>query len=131
MPIVSFSINEQILQKFENALTKRGYSTKSEGFRDALRNFIDEIEFSEQEGENNTVLTILYDENEIDKGELSLIQHKYKEISAMLHFHIDEINCLEVLIAKGNSERIKSMISEIRKIKKIKDLKFITTASGV
>lgn len=131
MPIVSFSINKQILEKFENVLKKRGYSTKSEGFRDALRNFIDEIEFSEEQGENNVVVAILYDEGNIDKGELSIIQHKYKEISAMLHFHIDEINCLEVFIVKGNSERIKEMISEIRRIKKIKDLKFITTASGI
>lgn len=132
MPIVSMSVNQQILQKFDAILKKKGYSTRSEAFREALRNFIDEGEWVTEEGTNEIVVTIIYDEHKIDRGALSLIQHKYKEIiHTLIHNHLEDINCLEVFIANGSSEELKAMLHDVRKIKGIKQLKFVTTATGV
>lgn len=132
MPIVSMSVNQQILQKFDSILKKKGYSTRSEAFREALRTFIDEGEWAIGEGTNEIVVTIIYDEHKVDRGALSYIQHNYKEIiHTLIHNHLEDINCLEVFIAKGSSEKLKSMIHDVRKIKGIKQLKFVTTATEV
>lgn len=131
MPIVSMSINEQVLQKFDTVFREKGYTTRSEAFRDALRDFIDKSEWAIDEGTNSAVIAIIYEEKNSQESQISTIQHKHREVQAALHVHLDDINCLEILVAKGSSKQITEMIRQIRKISGIKQLKFIATASNI
>lgn len=130
MPIVSMSLNPQVLRKFDGIVRRRGYGSRSEAMRDAMREFIDAAEWGLQEGENTLILSILY-EKEAPRGELMQLQHRFEEIRTMLHTHLDEMNCLELLVAEGPNPRLKELIERVRRIKTVKQLKFMHTAANL
>lgn len=129
MGIVSLSVNDELLRRFDEALKEKGYSTRSEGFRDSIRKFVDESAW-DAEGKSISVVTVLYGKD-ASKHELSRIQHEYNEIQTMMHMHLDETNCLEIYVVKGESSRIKEMIQDIRKIKTVKHTEFMSSACDV
>jgi metal-responsive CopG/Arc/MetJ family transcriptional regulator len=47
----------------------------------------------------------------------------------MLHTHLDEVNCLELLVAEGPNARLKELIERVRRIKSVTQLKFMQTAA--
>ena len=128
MPIVSLSVGEPTLRKFDDALRRRGYSSRSEAFRDAMKDFITAEDWGLQVGRNALILAVLYERDE-PKAQLSLLRHKYEEIRTMLHTHLDEVNCLEIFIAEGVNSRLKEIIRSVRGIRGVKQIKFISTAS--
>lgn len=130
MTIVSLSINDTLLERFDKALSQKGFSTRSECFRDIIRTFVDESEFEIAKGRNLAVITFIYDKETQPSGLLA-ISHLYHEVQTMLHSHLDDTNCLEIFIANGSSSRIKEMVKTIRKIKAVKHVEFFCTASDI
>ena len=130
MTIVSVSLPDDVLRRFDESTRAKGYPTRSEAFREALREFVSSTEWRLAGGENTVVLAILY-AKDLPRGDLTILQHKYEEIRTMLHTHIDEVNCLEVVVARGDSGRLRELIDRVRRIKGVKQIKFISTASNV
>lgn len=130
MPIVSLSISEPTLKRFDEAVKRLGYSSRSEAFRDAMQDFVSAEEWRLPAGRNALIMAVLYERDE-PKVQLSLIRHKYEEIRTMLHTHLDEVNCLEVFIAEGVNTRLKEIIRNVRRIRGVKQIKFISAASEV
>lgn len=129
MSIVSLSVNDELLHRFDKALKEKGYATRSEAFRDTLRSFVNESAWS-MKGENIVIITVVYKKG-VPKHELLRMQHEYDEIQTMMHMHLDETNCLEIYVVKGESNRIKEMIQDIRKIKTVKHTEFMNSACDV
>ena len=130
MPIVSMSLGPQILRRFDAVLRRRGYPSRSEAMREAMREFIDASEWGLAEGENTLVLSILY-EKDAPRAELSQLQHRFQEIRTMLHTHLDAVNCLELLVAEGPNPRLKELVERVRRIKSVKQIKFMNTAANL
>jgi len=128
MPIVSMSLSPQMLKRFDAVLRRRGYPSRSEAVREAMREFIDAAEWGLEDGENTLILSMLY-EKDAPRGELLALQHRFPEIRTMLHTHLDEVNCLELLVAEGSNARLKEMIERVRRIKAVKQIKFMNTVS--
>jgi CopG family nickel-responsive transcriptional regulator len=126
MVVISISINPQLLEKFDNVIAEKGFATRSEGFRDLIRTYVDEWEMSEKGGINIAAIMMLSDRHKPQTA-LRGIQHKYHEIQTMLHTHLDDENCLEIFIVKGESPRIKDMIKGLRKVQGVKRVDFFTT----
>jgi CopG family nickel-responsive transcriptional regulator len=124
------SINESLLDKFDQISNKKGYMTRSEAFRDAIRKFAKEGAWDEEIGGNIVVIIILYEKNR-PKKEISRLIHQFEEIQTNIHMHLDDSNCLELFIAKGESSCLKNIIKRIRDIKGIKQVEFITTACNI
>ena len=76
------------------------------------------------------VIMILYEKNRPKTG-ISNLLHQFEEIQTNIHMHLDESNCLEIFIAKGESSCLKSIIKRTRDIKGIKQVEFITTACNI
>ncbi len=128
--IVSMSMDDELLARFDDALKTKGYSTRSEAMRDLVRTFISDCDWEGEEGDSIAVITLLYGK-EVKKPELMRIQHRYREISTMLHTHIDPINCLEVYVIKASSDRIKELLKEFRGLQGVKVVKFVKSACEV
>jgi CopG family nickel-responsive transcriptional regulator len=59
---IGVSLPENLLEKFDEIITKRGYSSRSEGIRDAIRNYIRYYAWmSEVEGERAGTISMVYD----------------------------------------------------------------------
>ena len=130
MTIVSISVTDDLLKRFDEILTEQGVRSRSDAMRESMRSFVDEAEWESIEGENQIVITMVYDEVG-PRGELSVLQHRYEEIQMMLHLHIEKGQCMEVFIARGPSNRLREILSKIRKVKGVRSIRYISTSRSV
>lgn len=125
---ISLTIPSELLKELDEFLEKSKYASRSEAIRDALRSFlIEQKSRKELEGEIVGVLAFLYD-HEVSRisDELTDVQHKSKSsIASSLHMHIDERNCLEVLLVRGKVKDIKKLASRIESMRGVKQLRLI------
>jgi len=126
------SIDEGLLKNFDRLISGKGYRTRSEALRDLIRESLVQEEW--EEGGKDTVgtITIVYDHH---KRELSRIltemQHQfYASILSTLHIHLDEHNCLEVLVVRGRGKDIKKISDRLIGTKGVKHGKLTLTTTG-
>jgi CopG family transcriptional regulator, nickel-responsive regulator len=117
------------LKEFDKVARKKGYKNRSEAIRDLIRNNLIE----ERQNFPNEImiatLTIVYNHHEHDVlHELTHIQHNNPDlIRSSVHTHIDENNCLEVLVLKGKANQIKQFSDSILSTKGVKHGKLVLT----
>ena len=129
------SIDERLLDKFDNLIDEKGYSNRSEAIRDLIRNALVEDEWAQgDEGDEDTVGTVslVYDHHTRDLADkLTEHQHSHhKEIVSALHVHLDVHHCLEVVVIKGKAKVIKRLAEELIGTKGVKHGKLMTTTTG-
>ena len=105
------SIDTTLLKSFDKLIARKGYTNRSEAIRDLVREQLVENEW--QEGNQDTVgaITLVYSHEQRELHDrLTELQHqKYHFIVSNLHVHLDQHNCLEVLVVKGKSKSIKKI----------------------
>ncbi|MCD6362936.1 MAG: nickel-responsive transcriptional regulator NikR [Synergistetes bacterium] len=122
------SMEEELLKRFDEVIVDKGYENRSEAIRDLIRNFILETEWKETFDEATAVLVVIYDHHRRDITE---IQHEHlKEIISTLHLHIDEENCLEVILLKGRVSTLRDIASRIGTQKGVKYAKLVPAVVG-
>ncbi|MCD6409518.1 MAG: nickel-responsive transcriptional regulator NikR [Candidatus Verstraetearchaeota archaeon] len=123
MNIISISLPKELTSQLDEVAKKYGYASRSELFRQALRNFIaDHHEYEDVRGQVIATITILYDRRQ--RGELLEVQHEYGDvINSLMHVHVDEKSCLEVLVISGESEKVKELIAGLKTTRGVKQLR--------
>ena len=129
---IGISLPESLLEKFDVIIKNRGYSSRSEGIRDAIRGYIRYYDWmSSIEGERVATITLAY--NHKQKGiedVLGNIQHKYLDIiRSTVHVHLETENCMEVIILEGEGKKIKEIFENLIKNKGLKYVKLNTIVS--
>lgn len=130
---IGISLPENLLKKFDEIITNRGYSSRSEGVRDAIRNYIVNFEWmSDVEGERVGVITIVYDHSQRGlEDALTEIQHEFgSTIQSSLHIHLDEDICLEVVVLRGEGSLVRKAAERMMALKGVKHVKLTTTSLG-
>ncbi|MFA4647544.1 nickel-responsive transcriptional regulator NikR [Pyrococcus kukulkanii] len=134
MNLVRFgvSIPEELLEKFDRIIEEKGYTNRSEAIRDLIRDFIVRHEWEVGNEEVAGTITMVYNHDEADVvKELLDLQHEYlDEIVASLHVHMDEHNCLEVVVVKGEAKKIKKIADRLLSLKGVKHGKLVMTTTG-
>jgi len=131
MPIISLSVEEKLLERLDKKISEKGYSGRSEALRELIRDYISEQDWSADAGESVVIVNVLYDKH-APRDIVSDIQHEYESlIQTSIHTHVDEENCMEVFIAKGNGKKLKKLMERIKTLKGKKQVKYIATASGM
>ncbi|MDL5503753.1 MAG: ribbon-helix-helix protein, CopG family, partial [Candidatus Methanoperedens sp.] len=79
---IGVSLPENLLERFDEIITKRGYSSRSEGIRDAIRGYIRYYAWmSEVEGERVGTISLVYDHNQRGLvNSLLDIEHEFTDI---------------------------------------------------
>jgi CopG family nickel-responsive transcriptional regulator len=124
---------EKLLSRFDEIILKRGYSSRSEGIRDAIRNYIVHYEWmSDVQGERVGVITLVYAHSQrglVDN--LTEIQHESGSIiQSSLHVHLDHENCLEVIVLRGEGQDVRKAAEKMMSLKGVKHVKLSTTSLG-
>ncbi len=130
---IGVSLPSNLLSRFDSIIAKRGYSSRSEGIRDAIRNYIIDYEWmSDEKGKKVGIITLIYDHHK--RGLVNAIldvQHEYGElIESSLHVHLDEENCLEVILVRGEAQQIKKLTDKVMSLRGVKHVKLTTTVPG-
>ena len=125
MEIISLSLSEELLKELDNVLGKEHAATRSEVIRQAVRNYLSEYnKLDNVKGNVIATVTVLYEKAEKNE-ELYHLQHEFSDmITAYLHSHLTDENCLEVLVVKGPSDRLKNLIDGLKANKPVKQIKF-------
>ena len=97
------SVSPELLEEFDDVIRNMGYE-RSKAIRLAMQNFLAEHKWTrEEEGIGVGAILMVYDHKIRGlKKALTHIQHEYREvISSTTHVHLDERNCLEIVVVKG------------------------------
>jgi len=131
MPIISLSLEEKLLTRFDKKLSEQGYCGRSEAMRELIRDYISEQDWRGGLEEAVAVINVFY-EKPAPRDSVSSIQHEHEDlIQTSIHTHLDGENCMEILIAKGQWKKIKKLIEEIKTVKGVKQVKYVNTASNL
>jgi CopG family nickel-responsive transcriptional regulator len=126
MTVVSVTLPSDLLRKFDEFIKNRGYYSRSEAFRDAIRNLMAESELARLETGNvaTTIMIICdYARKDVDLR-VGEVRHEFDDVVVEnVHRHINEKYCLEVFIAEGNHQRILDLIGRIRGMRGILQVK--------
>ncbi|GFO97573.1 nickel responsive regulator [groundwater metagenome] len=130
---IGVSLPENLLEKFDEIITKRGYSSRSEGIRDSIRSYIRYYDWmSEVEGERFGILSMTYDHSQ--RGlvtSLVDLEHEFTNITrSAVHVHISHEECMEVLILQGDGKEVKAIAERIMALKGVKNVKLTTIKPG-
>jgi CopG family nickel-responsive transcriptional regulator len=116
---VGVSFEPELLTSFDSLLRERGYASRSEAIRDLVREALSKRAVEKGTGDVIGTLTILYDHDASGLSHrLMHVQHEHHaEVMSTLHVHVDERNCLEVLLIKGERGDVKLLAERIRALK--------------
>ena len=129
---IGVAIDADLLQKFDKLIASRGYSNRSEAFRDLIRDEL--VERSWEQPDSNVVgtVTLVYDHHvRMLSDRLTDLQHShFHHILSTLHVHLDHNNCLEVLVVKGRASAVKKIADALISTKGVKHGRLTITSSG-
>lgn len=130
---IGVAIDRELLRRFDHHIGARGYTNRSEAFRDLIR---DELVQSAWESPGQEVvgtITLAYDHHaHLLNEKLTDVQHRFhKSIISTLHVHLDHDHCLEVLVVRGKAEQVKRIADTLISIKGVKHGKLTTSTTGV
>jgi len=126
---IGISLPKHLLDQFDQIINYRGYSSRSEGIRDAIRSYLQYYKWmADVKGERQGVITMIYDHDQ--RGLLVVltdIQHEFKGIiQASLHSHVTESRCLEVILLRGDGTQLKSLAERLMSQKGVESVKLTT-----
>ncbi|MFA6222089.1 MAG: nickel-responsive transcriptional regulator NikR [Desulfomonilaceae bacterium] len=126
------SIPDDLLEKFDELINKKGYTNRSEAIRDLIRDRLVEDQWSQAGAEVVGTVTVVYNHEQSDLAQkLTEIQHRtHNLIISALHVHLDAHNCLEVLILRGESDQVRKTAELLISTRGVKHGKITMTTTG-
>jgi CopG family nickel-responsive transcriptional regulator len=116
---IGVALDSDLLGQFDRWMGRRGYTNRSEAFRDLIRDRL----VGERTASPNAVVvgtvTLIYDHDAHGVGEkLTQLQHEHHElVVSTSHAHLDHDSCLEVLIVHGKSSAVEQFASKLIALK--------------
>ncbi|HET9552220.1 MAG TPA: nickel-responsive transcriptional regulator NikR [Anaeromyxobacteraceae bacterium] len=131
---IGVSLEAELLKQFDRLIEQKGYVNRSEAIRDLIRDALVQREWSESSGgeERVAVATLVYDHDSASLAQkLAHIQHEnHKAVVSALHVHMDEHNCLEVLVLRGRARDVIRMGEGLVSTKGVKYGKLVPATTG-
>ncbi|MGY5858053.1 MAG: nickel-responsive transcriptional regulator NikR [Candidatus Thorarchaeota archaeon] len=123
------SIPEDLLEKFDELVEKKGYIGRSEAIRDAMREYISQFDWSAESDQEDTMasLNIVYQHKPSLMTNLTKVQHDaHAQVISTVHVHATHSHCLEVITLKGNRKSIEELADKISGLKGIEYVRLFT-----
>lgn len=134
MGIIRFgiSLDSSLLEDFDKLIREKGYSARSEAIRDLIRDSLvrEERELGDRVMVGTISIVYSHDTRELVDMLTDLQHHFYTSIISSMHVHLDDHNCLEVLIVKGKGKDIKRIADRLIGTKGVKHGKLSLTTTG-
>jgi CopG family nickel-responsive transcriptional regulator len=129
---IGVAIDTTLLEKFDQLISGRGYTNRSEAFRDLIRDELIRQDWESPDSQVVGTVTLVYDHHVRQLSErLTNLQHDHHHnILSTLHVHLDHDNCLEVLIVKGKSEAVRKIADALIATKGVKHGRLTLTTTG-
>lgn len=125
MPVISISLNKEILKELDKLQSSMGFTGRSEIIRAGIRTFVqEEKQKQELKGKQNAILVVVH-ADEYD-GQVAKIKHDFEDlIRTHLHNRIDEDRCMEMFFLDGDSKKIQSITKGFLTDRKMDTVKLV------
>ncbi|RSN79126.1 MAG: nickel-responsive transcriptional regulator NikR [Thermoproteota archaeon] len=122
------SLPEDLMEAIDILAKRKGYKSRSQAIGEAIRVLTAEDQWESYEGEFYAVISFVYDHEVADTANrLIEAEHRHTgKIISTMHIHIDERNCLEISVVKGDRSTIEGVQRDIAAAKGVKILKVNT-----
>ncbi len=126
------SMEPELLGKFDDLISERGYTSRSEAIRDLVRQEIVTEEWDNPEAEVIGTVTIVFEHHTHELSHvLAELQHSSHDcIICSTHIHMDAHNCLEVIILRGKSAKVTEIANTLISTRGVKHGKLVSTTIG-
>ena len=130
---IGVAIDTELLVKFDQLIEQRGYTNRSEAFRDLIRDELVEKNWESPDSRVAGTVTLVYDHHvRLLSERLTDMQHDYHHIIlSTLHVHLDHDHCLEVLVVRGKAGEVRKMADMLISTKGVKHGRLTITTTGV
>lgn len=129
---IGVAIDADLLEKFDRLIGQRGYTNRSEAFRDMIRDALVQQEWERPDSPVVGTVTLVYNHHvRLLSEKLTDMQHDHHQhILSTLHVHLDHDNCLEVLVVRGKAGMVKRIADALISTKGVKHGRLTITATG-
>jgi CopG family nickel-responsive transcriptional regulator len=105
MQRITITIDDDLLAEVDGLMTRRGYASRSEAFRDILRETVNRRHASDPKAACIASLSYVFDHTTRDlASRLTRAHHDHHDLSVTsMHVHLDHESCLEVSVLRGPS----------------------------
>jgi CopG family nickel-responsive transcriptional regulator len=128
LTVISITIPDQLITEFDKFRARRGYYSRSEAFRDAVRTLMTEGEMSELESQN--VATVILTAADIKRKDIDVrlveLRSDFEDIVVEnLHRYVENEYCVDVFLAQGEHKRILDFLGRVRGTRGVQQVKAI------
>ena len=123
---IGVSLENELLSKFDKLIDKQGYQSRSEALRDLVRQRLSEERLGDSKTQAVAVVFLVYDHHSTKLAEaLISMQHKHipdsnLQVISSLHIHLDEHDCLEIIVFRGLVGQINDAAEGMLSLKGVK-----------
>lgn len=118
---ISMSLENSLLENFDEYVENQGYPTRSEAIKALMRQSLSEQAWTQNQLVAGSV-TLVYDHHRqgIVKR-LMDVQHDFGAvIVSTQHVHLDHHHCLEIIVVKGKASLIRELVGVFKSMKGVK-----------
>jgi CopG family nickel-responsive transcriptional regulator len=125
------SLENALLDNFDNLIKRRKYTNRSEAIRDLIRQELLKKDWEEDQ-EVAGAITFIYDHHQRDLlNKIIDVQHDYQDIiQSSQHIHLDHHSCLEIVAVKGNSKKVSKLADTLKALKGVKHGSLSISSTG-
>ena len=123
---IGVSLDTDLLSTFDKLIGEQGYQSRSEAIRDLVRRQLSEQRLEDPKAKGVAAVFLVYDHHstKLTKSLIEL-QHTHMTSATMqvissLHVHLDEHDCLEVIVLRGTVREINHIAEHILSMKGVK-----------
>jgi CopG family transcriptional regulator, nickel-responsive regulator len=119
---IGVAIDTDLLGQFDRLINERGYGSRSEAFRDLIRDAL----ITQASGDDDTLvvgtITLVYDHRQrMLSDRLTAAQHEFHhEMLSTMHVHLDHDHCLEVVVVRGKAGQVRRVADMLISMKGVK-----------
>lgn len=119
---IGISLDKDLLAQFDALVARQGYQSRSEAIRDLVRQQLSQERLADPQIEAVAAVVLVYDHHATKLTEkLVGLQHSHLlHAIASLHVHLDEHDCLEVIVLRGRVDEINKVGERILSMKGVK-----------
>jgi CopG family nickel-responsive transcriptional regulator len=119
---IGVSLDKNLLTDFDKLIAKKGYQSRSEAVRDLIREQLSQDKTSDPKATAMAVVCLVYDHHATRlMQKLTHLQHSHLlQTISSLHIHLDEHDCMEVIVLKGRVGEINSTAESILSTKGVR-----------
>jgi CopG family nickel-responsive transcriptional regulator len=123
---IGVSLDKELLSKFDELIGGQGYQSRSEAIRDLVRRQLSEERLQHPQAKAVAAVFLVYDHHstKLSKSLIDL-QHTHTTSTALhvissLHVHLDEHDCMEVIVLRGRVGEINKVAESMLSMKGVK-----------